>query len=110
MTDLCTCPTKFDANGQVVRAMSDQRCPVHGQRQAQVDAARVAMEQNARRYLFLRAGGGNGLYVADGGHDWREVEGQALDEFIDRELERAESEIVQTPSVAAAQVAPHSKT
>lgn len=26
----CTCPTKFDANGQVVRAMSDQRCPVHG--------------------------------------------------------------------------------
>jgi hypothetical protein len=31
-TDRCTCPTKFDAAGQVVRAMSDQRCPVHGPR------------------------------------------------------------------------------
>lgn len=26
----CTCPTHYDAAGHVVRAMSDQRCPVHG--------------------------------------------------------------------------------
>jgi hypothetical protein len=26
----CTCPLKTDQSGQVVRAMTDQLCPIHG--------------------------------------------------------------------------------
>jgi hypothetical protein len=29
MTPTCTCPTKFDENGAVVRAYMDAACPVH---------------------------------------------------------------------------------
>lgn len=28
----CTCPTKYDAEGKIVPYMTNQLCPVHGQR------------------------------------------------------------------------------
>lgn len=31
----CTCPTTFDANGQIVRAYLDALCPVHAQQVGQ---------------------------------------------------------------------------
>lgn len=32
MTPRCSCPTKFDERQQIVRAQTDQKCPVHGWR------------------------------------------------------------------------------
>jgi hypothetical protein len=32
----CTCPLKTDQSGQVVRAMTDQLCPVHGSKKQEL--------------------------------------------------------------------------
>lgn len=45
--------------------------------------------RDAKRYQWLRAGDGysrTGLYVADGGKDWRAVGGEELDQRIDTQL------------------------
>lgn len=88
MAARCTCPTKFDDQTRaIVRASLDQFCPLHGQRQVDADAARAALDRDAMRYRFLRAGGGQGLYVADGGRDWRCVKGEELDRLVDQARE-----------------------
>lgn len=54
-------------------------------------ATAEANERDAERYRSLRSGkiyGVCGLYVADGGRDWKPVEGEALDEAIDQARER----------------------
>ena len=49
-------------------------------------ASRAQSERDAERYMALRSGKLHqvcGLYVADGGHDWRSVEEHELDQRID---------------------------
>lgn len=71
-----------DTQGRLIEAYTNEVEALRAELQAQA--------KDAARYAWLRAGihyRSTGLYVADGGKDWRSVEGEELDGRIDAALQ-----------------------